>query len=93
MSTGKSTLIKNASQLRWLMVAVAAGKRPIAELDEAAARLGEWVDESDQALFSLWGGLELRLAEWTSGDIDERELRIEIWKLIDSDLAPDIKPA
>lgn len=83
----KNTPIRTTGQLQVLLAAVAAGTRPLIELDEAAARLGEWVSEDDQDLFDLWGGLELRLAEWSNGDLDEAELRVELRKLIDPDLA------
>lgn len=86
-------IIQNVGQLTALVAGVLAHRSAIEELDEACARLGERVDESDQALFTLWGGLELRLAEWTNGDLDEAELRAEFAKLIDPDLAPDLDPA
>jgi hypothetical protein len=78
-------MIETFTELRALAVEFVAGRVSVGELDEAVARLGEWVDEREPALFDLWGSLELRLAERSNGDLDEAEFHAEVAKLLEGD--------
>jgi hypothetical protein len=61
--------------LRDLVAAYLGGSVPIETLDSAVAAIGEDPAAIPAELVDLWGTLELRLAELTSGRLDAAEFR------------------
>lgn len=63
------------SELEGLVAAYLGGVIRVEDLDGTVARLGEHPEQMPADMADLWATLELRLAEYTSGDLDEPELQ------------------
>lgn len=58
-----------------LVAAYLGGVIRIEALDASVARLGEYPDSLSAATHDLWATLELRLGEYSSGDLDDAQMR------------------
>jgi hypothetical protein len=80
------------ADLRRLISAYLGGTVPLEVLDAAVAAMGEGAATLSTEAAELWGTIELRLAEFTSGVLDEAELRGELITLAPVNIILDQDP-
>ena len=79
---GVYPMIDTEVSLRSIVAAYLADRLSFERLDATVARMGEAVTDDDPGLLALWGALELRLAERSSGHLDDEEFRADLLAIV-----------